>query len=103
ALILDNPLDLPSFPTRRSSDLVFDLRTGTVVRAVATAWPLLGWYDDGHVVRVAPGTESAPVFEVLDIRSGEVTKRVPAPGLASCCVQLGSSAGLRGAVAELGF
>lgn len=82
---------------------VFDLRTGTVVRAVATAWPLLGWYDDGHVVRVAPGTESAPVFEVLDIRSGEVTKRVPAPGLASCCVQLGSSAGLRGAAAELGF
>lgn len=82
---------------------IFDLRTGTVVRAVETAWPLVGWYDDGHVVRVAPGTDAAPVFELLDIHTGEVTKRVPAPGLTPCCFQLGSATGLRGPAAGFGF
>lgn len=83
---------------------VFDLLTGTVVSTIRTDWPVVGWYDDGRVVRVAEGAAGDPVtLEVLDIHTGEVTRRVPAPGFAPCCFQLGSAAKLRGEASELGF
>jgi hypothetical protein len=81
---------------------VVDLRTGRVVTTVDTAWPLPGWYDQRRVVRIAPGAGD-PVLEVVDIRTGRVGTRVPIPGLLPYRLQLGSSAGLRGEAAALGF
>jgi hypothetical protein len=71
---------------------IFDLATGRVLPGVATEWPLLGWYDNSRVVRVAmaatPGDPT--VLEVVDIHTGTVVKRVPAPGLPAAIIQLGS-------------
>lgn len=83
---------------------IFDLQDGRVISTLRTEVPVVGWYDDGHVVRVAPYVEGgATTLEVLDIRTGKVTNRVPAAGLPPCCVQLGSSVMLHGEAAALGF
>jgi hypothetical protein len=84
---------------------ILDLRSGQVLSAIQTDWPAVGWYDDGRVVRIAPATEGAPTaLDVVDVRTGTVTKRVPAPGLPpAAIIQIGSSAGLRGEAAQLGF
>ncbi|MGI5215528.1 hypothetical protein [Plantactinospora sp. CA-290183] len=83
---------------------ILDLRTGTVVAAVPTDWPLLGWHDHRRVVRVAPPAEGLrTVLEVVDVHTGTVTRRVPAPGLPPYHLQLGSAAHLHGRAAALGF
>jgi hypothetical protein len=83
---------------------VFDLRTRRVVSTISTDWPVVGWYDDRQVVRIAPAMEGDRVtLEVVDIHTGEAAKRVPAPGLEPYHIGLGSSAGLHGEAATLGF
>lgn len=83
---------------------ILDLHSGRLVATIRTDWPLLGWYDQRRVVRVAPDPAGQPItLEVVDVPTGQVTRRVPAPGLPGYRIQLGSSAGLRGPAAELGF
>lgn len=83
---------------------ILDLVSGRLVATIRTDWPLLGWYDSRRVVRVAPGPAGQPTtLEVIDVFTGQVTRRVPAPGLPAYRIQLGSSAGLCGPAAALGF
>ncbi|HEX7743910.1 MAG TPA: hypothetical protein VF462_01425 [Micromonosporaceae bacterium] len=83
---------------------ILELRTGKIISAIPTDWPALGWYDDGQIVRIAPADLGQPTtLEVVDIHTGQVTKRVSAPGLPAYQIQLGSSAMLHGEAAELGF
>jgi len=83
---------------------IFDLRSGRAVAKIAGDWPVAGWYDERHVVRTAPAAKGEPnTLEVVAVRTGRVTKRIPAPGLPPCCVKLGSSAGLHGHSATFGF
>jgi hypothetical protein len=84
---------------------IFDLRSKRVVGTLSNNyWPVSGWYDDSHVVRTARVAEGEPTaLEIIDVRTGAVTRRIAAPGLPQCCVQLGSSARLHGAAARLGF
>ena len=93
----------PGFPVLPPK--ILDLRTGRVVAVVDTAMPLLGWHDEGHVVRVAPGPDGAPtVLEVLDVRTGQVTRRIPAGGLpAGSLLRLGPTADLGPPAATRGF
>lgn len=92
-------------PTGWMLPKILDLRTGTVVRTIDTGFPVLGWYDDRRVVKFALDSQSGPaLLEVVDVVTGAVTKKVPAPGLPRWSViQIGSSDGLRGAAAALGF
>lgn len=83
---------------------ILDLDSGRLVATITTDWPLLGWYDERRVVRVAPGPAGQPTtLEVVDVATGQVIRRVPAPGLPAYRIQLGSSAGLCGPAALLGF
>jgi hypothetical protein len=83
---------------------ILDLWSGKVIATIRTGWPALGWYDDQHVVRIAPARWDAPtVLEVVDIHTGTVSKRVSASGLPPFELQLGSSRWLRGGAANLGF
>jgi hypothetical protein len=101
-VVVEPPYPLPpGDPIERHPARILDLRTGAVTELVS-GWPLLGWYDECHVVRIAPG-EPSTMLEVVDARTGAVAKRVPAPGLAPFELQLGSARGLHGSAAERGF
>lgn len=92
-------------PTGWMLPKILDLRTGKVLRTIETGFPVLGWYDDRQVVKFALTGETEPaLLEVVDVVTGEVTKKIPAPGLPRWTViQIGSSDGLHGDAAELGF
>lgn len=83
---------------------IVEVGTGTVVREIAADRPLIGWYDETTVVRIAPGSADQPVLDLIDVITGQTVKQVAAPGLtAPVLIQLGSSAGLTGKSATLGF
>ena len=84
---------------------VFDLRTRRVVATLGSDyWPVSAWYDERHVVRTVSAAHGEPTeLEIIDVRTGTATRHIAAPGLPPCCVSIGSSAGLRGAAAALGF
>lgn len=77
-------------PARWRMGRVVDVQTGQLVNRVPTAEPaiggvpqaapLLGWYDDRHVIRYSP-TADVTTIEVVDIFTLAVVKSVPAPGL----------------------
>jgi hypothetical protein len=84
---------------------VYDLRARRVVAAVHTAHPLLGWYDNRHVVRLAPTDAEVPhTIEVVHVHTGRVTRRVAAAGLPpAVSIHLGGTAGLSPVAATRGF
>ncbi|HLL69261.1 MAG TPA: hypothetical protein VK453_26635 [Micromonosporaceae bacterium] len=84
---------------------VYDLRARRVVATIHTAHPLLGWYDNRHVVRLAVTDDEVPdTIEVVHIHTGRVTRRVAAAGLPpAVSIQLGSTAGLSRIAATRGF
>lgn len=96
SVIVEPPFPLPpGEPIDWHQATILDLRTGATTR-IRSGWPLLGWYDERRVVRIAPEEEST-VLEVVDVRTGKVVRRVPAPALQPYFLQLG-----RG-TADLGF
>ncbi len=84
---------------------VYDLRARRVVTAVHTAHPLLGWYDNRHVVRLAVADSGVPdTIEVVHIHTGRVARRIGAAGLPQAVsIQLAATAGLCPAAAGRGF
>lgn len=83
---------------------ILDLRTGATAVVADTPWPLIGWYDERRVVRAVPEpADGSTVLEVVDIHTGAVSRRVPAPGLPPHRIQVGTSRGLPGHASGLGF
>lgn len=81
-----------------------DLRTGVTTAVAGAPWPLIGWCDDRRVVRAVPEpVDFSTVLEVVDIHTGAVCRRVPAPGLPPYRIRVGSSRGLSAHASGLGF
>lgn len=100
-LIADASLLMSAAP--RPSKII-EVATGKVVREIAADRPLIGWYNETTVARLAPGSADRPVLELIDVTTGRTVKQVAVPGLRSpALIQLGSSAGLTGRSAEMGF
>ena len=89
-IIIEPPLPLyHTEPGDWRTAKVVDVHTGQIVNRIPTAQPvlgvpqpspLLGWYDDRHVIRYAPTTPET-TLEVVNIFTMRVLKRVPAAGL----------------------
>lgn len=102
-VVVEPPRPLDSTrPARWHRPKIFDLQTGTAVAAIDTDWPIVGWYDEQRIVRVAPGASST-VLDVVDIYSGRAVEQVPAPGLPPYKIDIGPSTLLTGTAAQLGF
>ena len=83
---------------------VIDLERGTLVGSLRADAHPIGWYDDRSAVLLDPGPGNRSVLEVVDVTTNKIVKRVELPrasGLVT--LQIGSSAGLSGAAARLGF
>ncbi|MFG1654614.1 hypothetical protein ACGFIE_32255 [Micromonospora sp. NPDC049275] len=93
----------PSLLAEWQRPRILDLATRRTIGSVATSWPVLGWYDERQVVKVAHTSGGSTVLEVTDVRTGRVSRSVPAPGLPPALLQIGSSAGLKGDAAKFGF
>lgn len=87
---------------------VVEVDSGRVVASLPPGARPIGWYDEDTVAVLAPGWHEEPELEVVDVRTGTVTKRVdlaglPLPALGENAIQIGSSAGLSGSAAAFGF
>ncbi|GAA1551022.1 hypothetical protein GCM10009827_084570 [Dactylosporangium maewongense] len=83
---------------------VYDATSGKVVATVPPRSTPVGWYDETTVAVLGHGADRNAVIELLDITTGTVSRSVRLPGSADVtAVQLGPSAGLTGAAAELSF
>ncbi|SCF17441.1 hypothetical protein [Micromonospora mirobrigensis] len=81
---------------------ILDLTTGRTLRSLPTSWPVLGWYDERQVVTVAV-EDGTTVLQVVDVHTGAVGRRVPAPGLPPAILEIGSSTSLTGEASRFGF
>ncbi|WP_020525118.1 TolB-like translocation protein [Catelliglobosispora koreensis] len=89
-VIIEPPLPMePGEPADWHFAKVVDVHSGRIVNRIPSAQPvlgvpqtspLLGWYDDRHVIRYAP-TSPETTIEVVNIFTMRVLKRVPAAGL----------------------